>query len=271
LSLTAAALRALQSPLLARARQPAPTDWLPVVMAGVEVGVANPDVASFLATNVPRFMLLDYRLVLDDGDLDVTSRSALLFDAASRLRAAGLIWGWRNEQLDVRPAPDADPIATIERSACRALGVTTRAVHLNAFTPKGDLVIARRAAHKQIDPGLWDNLVGGMVPAGESEADGLAREAHEEAGIDITLQTLVRGGRVQVARVVPEGFQSEIVQVFDAVLPANVAPHNNDGEVAEFATRATADVLVAIERGEFTLESALATLDTLLRRAETAQ
>jgi isopentenyldiphosphate isomerase len=268
LSLDAAALRALQSSLLARARQPAPADWLPVVMARVAVGVVNPDVASFLASHVSRFMLLDYRLVLDDDDLDVTARSALLFDAACRLRDAGLIWGWRNEQLDVRPVPDAEPIATIERSACRALGVTTRAVHLNAFTPNGDLMIARRAAHKQIDPGLWDNLVGGMVPAGESEGDALAREAHEEAGIDIARHTLVRGGHVRVARVVPEGFQSEIVQVFDAVLPPGTAPHNNDGEVAEFATRDCMEVLAAIERGEFTLESALVALDALLRRGD---
>jgi len=267
LSLDTAALRALQSPLLARARQSAPADWLPVVMAGAEVGVANPDIASFLANHVQRFLLLDYRLVLDDDDLDTTTRSALLFDAASRLRDAGLIWGWRNEQLDVRPAPDADPVATIERSACRALGVTTHAVHLNAFTHGGDLVLARRAPHKQIDPGLWDNLVGGMVPAGESEVDALAREAHEEAGLDIAPLTLVRGGRVQIARVVPEGFQSEMVQVFDAVLPPGTVPHNNDGEVAAFATRGATDVLAAIERGEFTLESALVALDALLRRA----
>ncbi len=260
-------LRALQARLLARAQQPAPSDWLPVVMADAEVGVAHPDVAAFLAEHEPRFVLLDYRLVLDDADLDARSRSALLFDAAARLRDAGLLRGWRDEPLDIRPRPDAAPIATIERAACRTLGITTTAVHLNAFTPAGEMVVARRADHKQIDPGLWDNLVGGMVPAGESELDALAREAHEEAGLDLAALAPVRGGRVHVTRVVPEGLQSEIVQVFDAVLPAHVQPRNVDGEVATIEVRPVDAVVAAIERDEFTLESALVALDALLRRA----
>ncbi|MGE5336191.1 MAG: DUF4743 domain-containing protein [Gemmatimonadota bacterium] len=260
-------LRALQAGLLARARQPAPPDWLPVVMAGAEVGIAHPDVASFLATHEPRFVLLDYRLVLEDADLDLRARTALLFDAAARLRDAGLLRGWRDESLDVRPAPDALPIAAIERAACRTLGITTTAVHLNAFTPTGDMVVARRADHKQIDPGRWDNLVGGMVPAGESELDALAREAHEEAGLDLAGLAVVRGGRVHVTRVVAEGFQSEIVQVFDAALPAHAQMRNIDGEVAAIEVRPIDAVVAAIERDEFTLESALVALDALLRRA----
>lgn len=259
-------LRALQAKLLARARRPAPDDWLPVVMADAQVGVAHPDVAAFLAEHEPRFVLLEYRLVLDDAGLDATARTALLFDAAVRLRDAGLLRGWRDERLDVRPTPDAAPIATIERAACRTLGITTTAVHLNAFTPAGAMVVARRAAHKQIDPGLWDNLVGGMVPAGESELDALAREAQEEAGLDLATLAVERGGRVHVTRVVPEGFQSEIVQAFDAVLPPRAQPRNVDGEVAAIEMRPTEDVVAAIERDQFTLESALVALDALLRR-----
>lgn len=259
-------LLALQSALLARARQPAPPDWLPVVMAGAEVGIAHPDVARFLATREPRFALLDHRLVLDDAGLDATARTALLYDAAVRLREAGLLRGWRDEALDIRPAPGAAPLATIERAACRTLGITTTAVHLNAFTPAGGMVVARRAAHKQIDPGLWDNLVGGMVPAGESELDALAREAHEEAGLDLATLAVTRGGRVHVTRVVPEGFQSEIVQVFDAVLPPHAQPRNLDGEVAAIEVRPIEAVVAALERDEFTLESALVALEALLRR-----
>ncbi len=259
-------LQALQAGLLVRARQPAPPDWLPVVMAGTEVGIAHPDVAGFLATREPRFVLLDYRLVLDDADLDARARTALLFEAAARLRDAGLLRGWRDEALDIRAPPDAAPIATIERAACRTLGITTTAVHLNAFTPAGDMVVALRAVHKQIDPGRWDNLVGGMVPAGESELDALAREAHEEAGLDLATLAVTRGGRVHVTRVVPEGFQSEIVQVFDAVLPPHALPRNLDGEVEAIEFRPVEAVVAAIERDEFTLESALVALDALLRR-----
>ncbi len=260
-------LRQMQARLLVRAQQPPPHDWLPVVIAGSEVGVASPEVASFLAAETPHFALTDYRLVLLDDELDAARRSALLHDCALRLRDAGLLRGWRDEPLDVRADPDAAPVARIERAACRTLGITTTAVHLNAFTPDGALIVARRAAHKQIDPGLWDNLVGGMVPAGESELLALQREAIEEAGLDLGPFTPARGGRVQVTRRVPEGFQSELVQVFDVTLPDDVELRNQDGEVAAIERRRAASVLEAIERDEFTLESALVTLDTLLRRA----
>jgi 8-oxo-dGTP pyrophosphatase MutT (NUDIX family) len=235
-------------------------------MAGGEVGVASPEVASLLASSTPHFALADYRLLLLDAGLDAAGRSALLADCALRLRDAGLLRGWRDERLDIRPTPEAAPIAVIERAACRALGVTTTAVHLNAFTTGGELIVARRADHKQIDPGLWDNLVGGMVPAGESEEQALAREALEEAGLDLGAVAVARGGRVQVTRQVPEGFQSEIVQVFDGVVADNAELRNQDGEVAAIEARPPEAVIEAIERDEFTLEAALVTLDALLRR-----
>jgi len=257
---------ALRAILAARAAVPPPDDWLPVVVGGHEVGVANPDIATFLGTEAHRFVLLDYRLVAEDEGLDFAGRSALLAGAAAALREAGLVRGWRDELLDVRPHPDHVPIATIERAACRALGITTTAVHLNAFTPDGDLVVARRALHKQIDPGLWDNLVGGMVPAGEPEVAALAREAVEEAGLDLAPLAPRRGGRVHVTRLVPEGYQSEIVQVFDVVLPEAVHLANQDGEVAAIERRTLDQVLEGIEEDRFTLESALVLLDGLRRR-----
>ena len=263
----ATALAALRARLLERAQQPAPRDWLPVVMARREVGIAGPEVAGFLATATPHFSLVDYRLVLLDDGLDASRRSALLADCALRLRDAGLLRGWRDELLDVRPTPEDPPVAAIERAACRTFGITTAAVHLNAFSPAGELIVARRAGHKQIDPGLWDNLVGGMVPAGESWEQALQREALEEAGLELDPATVSRGGRVHVTRRVPEGFQSEIVQVFDTVLADGTELRNQDGEVAAIERRSVGSALAAIERDEFTLESALVTLDALLRRA----
>ena len=258
-------IETLRAGLLRRATEPAPDDWLPVVISGEEVGIAHPDVATFLGTDEHRFVLLDYRLIAEDDGLDAAGRSALLASAARALHDAGLTRGWRNELLDIRPQPDAAPIATLERAACRTLGITTRAVHLNAFSPDGRAIVARRADHKQIDPGLWDNLVGGMVPAGESDEDALIRESQEEAGLDIAPMALARGGRIHVTRIVPEGYQSEIVQVFDAVIPDDVTLANQDGEVTAIERRDVASVLAAIERNEFTLESALVLLDSLLR------
>jgi 8-oxo-dGTP pyrophosphatase MutT (NUDIX family) len=259
-------LLAAQARLQARARQRAPDDWLVVAIGTRPVGVTSPQVAAFLTAAPPPFRIAGNTLLLHDAGLDQAGRTALLFDAACHLREAGLLRGWRDELLDVRPTPDEAPLAQIERAACRTLGITTTAVHLNAFSPAGEIVVARRAAHKQIDPGLWDNLVGGMVPAGESEEEALRREAQEEAGLDIAAWPLARGGRIHVTRVVPEGYQSEIVQVFDTVLPSGTEPRNQDGEVEGFARLTAGRVVEAIERDEFTLEAALAILDALLRR-----
>ena len=77
---------------------------------------------------------------------------------------------------------------------------------------------------------------------------------------------LARGGRIHVTRIVPEGYQSEIVQVFDAVIPDTVALANQDGEVAAIERRDIASVLDGIERNQYTLEAALVLLDSLLRR-----
>lgn len=261
-----AQLKALQTRLLGRAQHPLPRDWLPVVIAGGTVGIASPEVASFLAADTPHFALRDYRLVLLDDSLDATARSALLQDCALRLRDAGMLRGWRDERLDVRLEPGAPPVAVIERAACRTLGLATTAVHLNAFAADGRVWVARRAAHKQIDPGLLDNLVGGMVPAGEDDLTALAREAMEEAGLDITGWPLRRGGRIRFTRPVPEGFQVEEVQVFDATLPSDAQPRNQDGEVCEIECWPLPRVMAALEMDAFTLEAALVTIDGLHRK-----
>jgi 8-oxo-dGTP pyrophosphatase MutT (NUDIX family) len=261
-----ARIAALRAALAARADQPPPADWLPVVVGGHEVGTTSPEIAGFLRGASERFGLRDGRLVVDDAGLDADRRSALLAGAARALHAAGLLRGWRGEVLPVRTPAEPTPIAFVERAACRPLGLTTTAVHLCAFTAGADLIIARRAAHKQIDPGCWDTLVGGMVAAGESEEQTLAREALEEAGLDLAPLAPVRGGRLHVRRRVAEGYQSEIVQVFDALIPQGTRLVNRDGEVATIERRDPQSVLAAIAAGQFTLEAALATLDALARR-----
>ncbi len=255
----------LHAQLTARASVPPPQDWLPVLLAGVRVGTASPDVASFLATADDRCALLDYSLVFDDEALDLAGRTALLNDLAHRLRDAGLLRGWRNEQLDVRPLDGGAALASIERTACRALGIATHAVHLNGFTADGRLWVAQRAPHKGVDPNMWDNLVGGMVSSGEDELLALERESFEEAGFDLKRHRALRGGLVREQRPIPEGHMVETVQVFDLVLPADFVPKNEDGEVQRFELRTIDAVLDAIERDEFTVEAALVTLDGLVR------
>jgi len=258
-----ARLRQLGERLQARARPPLPAELVPFHVARTHVGDAQPAIARFVAERVPGFVLNNGVLAMRDSALNINARTSLLAEAAEHMRTGGLITGWRDELLAVgNPA-----VAKIERAACRAFGITTEAVHLNAYASREALIVARRAAHKQFDPGLWDNLVGGMVAADESLHKALTREAVEEAGLHINLLELQRGRSFQMLRPLPEGLQSEIIHVYDALVPEEVSLQNQDGEVDAIERRTLDEVINAIENGEFTLESALVTLESVTRRA----
>ncbi|MDR0768593.1 MAG: NUDIX domain-containing protein [Dysgonamonadaceae bacterium] len=57
-------------------------------------------------------------------------------------------------------------------------------VHLYVFNGRGELLLQKRAANKDIQPGKWDTSVGGHVNSGESVEDALYREAKEELGME---------------------------------------------------------------------------------------
>ena len=259
-------LWSIAAALHARAQPVRPAELRPLLLAGHTVGWTQPAVATFLAQHASGFFEHHGTLRLQDEALDAPARSALLFEAALRLRDAGLVSGWRDEQLAIRDRPGGDVLATVERAACRALGIITEAVHLNAYADDGTLVVARRAPHKPIDPNRWDNLVGGMVPAGETLEQALEREAWEEAGLELDRIEVHHGRTFHVRRPVSEGYQSEFIHVYDATLAPDTSCANQDGEVAAIEHRSLADVVAAIENEEFTLEAALATLESLTRR-----
>lgn len=267
---TAARLWTMAERLQARAAPPRPAALRPLFIGGHAVGWVAPPVAAFLAGSSHAFRLDGGGLRLLDDGLDAASRSGLLRHAAMQLRDAGFVSGWRDELLAVRCDDSPAVLASVERAACRTFGITTEAVHLNAYADDGSLVVARRADHKPIDPGRWDNLVGGMVPAGETLEQALEREAWEEAGLELDRIEVHRGRSFHVRRPVAEGYQSERIHVYDATLPADAACANQDGEVAAIAYRSIADVVSAIENDEFTLEAALVTLESLSRRSGSA-
>ena len=256
----------LRHRLLARARTLPEPDAVSLIVARKPCGIANARAAAILARSGIGFHFHDGVLELDDEGLDFAGRSARLHQAAQRLQQEGMVQSWRNEQLEVRAQPDQPALATIDRCAVRVLGITTYSVHLNGFLPDGQLLVALRSARKRVDPGLWDNLAGGMISAGESLEAALAREAHEEAGIELAHLPITAGSRFPVRRPIGEGILAEVVHVFDVELPAGIRVQNLDGEVERFEARRVADVLAGIELGEFTVEAALASLDALQRR-----
>jgi 8-oxo-dGTP pyrophosphatase MutT (NUDIX family) len=187
---------------------------------------------------------------------------------ASTLHQANCLKSWRNELLAVFSGERHHALGAIERAAVRTLGLLTKAVHLNAWTPNGQLWIARRSLTKSTDPGMWDTLAGGLISAGQDAEQALLRESFEEAGL-APRQLAQRSAMRHVQRIcrrLPEGYQIEDVLASSCVLAAGVQPVNVDGEVMEIVTASVPEVLEKIVAGQFTLEAALVLLEDITRR-----
>ncbi|MDB5946708.1 MAG: hypothetical protein JWQ33_1734 [Ramlibacter sp.] len=189
---------------------------------------------------------------------DVTASLAVI---AVAMRDAGLAGAWRDEQLAVT-TPAGVRLGTVERAAVRPLGITTCAVHLIGTAVDGRHWVQQRSLTKPNDPGLWDTLVGGMVPAADSLEDALARETWEEAGLRLSqMQALSYGGRVGTQRPARDGqgsgYVDELIDWFRCVVPPGVEPCNQDGEVSQFALLTGEDLVRRLADGEFTHEAGL--------------
>lgn len=203
---------------------------------------------------------------LRDAGQDAAGRSDMLQQLALRLRAAGLVPGWRNELCELLDE-DGRELARFERGAFRTLGLRNRAVHVNGCLPDGQLWIARRAAHKASSPNKLDNMAAGAITAGESPAQCAVRELWEEAGVpaEIAMLTRFTGGHVTSLRTLRHGVHDEVILCADLPLPEGFRPTCQDGEVAEFMCMDRAAVSGAILDGEFSVEAGLVVRDWLAR------
>ncbi len=193
----------------------------------------------------------------DEGWAVANPGDPALAAIARWLHEEGVASRWRDELLPVVDAEDR-PLAAMERSVVRVLGLKTFAVHLAGRSADGGFWVQQRAFDKATDPGRWDTLMGGQSAAGESIAATLARETWEEAGLVADeLHGLDRAADVIVRRPVAEGYMDERIAVFHAVLPAGVEPVNRDGEVVAFECLREAALRERLAAGAFTLEATL--------------
>lgn len=241
---------------------------LPFTIAGVAVGwIARADLP--LLQRWPEVFLLAADEVALDPALDTAERRTAALDQVVRaLAAGGRITGWRNERYAIRNDFDAPALALIERAAARFFGTLSFGVHANGIVA-GDaarLWLARRSLGKPVDPGLFDNVVGGGIAWGYGIVETLHKECWEESGIPAALAVQAAPGRsLSLLREVPEGVQAERLYVYDLPLPADFQPVNQDGEVSEHRLLGTDAVLELIAHGEVTVDASLVTLDWLLR------
>lgn len=177
--------------------------------------------------------------------------------------------GWRHERFVLRDRSagilldgSAQPRPLVlERSLFRPLGLLSSSVQLNLLTPQGKYWVGRRAAHKRIDPGLWDAAAAGGLPAHELAATAVRREAAEEAGLGEHVFPHMRFvGRVRVCRLLPDCLHHEQVWVFTACLPESEQPTPCDGEVEVFDCVWPGEILRRYRAGQFNHEAACGSL-----------
>ena len=247
-----------------RAQQPPLRPRAPLRVGADVVGSLLPEVAQQFAAG-----LLHPRAQGWQVEGDVTDS---LNQLADRMRAQALghvAHYWRNEQLGIY-ADSGARLGSVERGAVRPLGIATRAVHLVGHTPDGKVWVQQRALTKANDPGQWDTLMGGMISAQDSLQAALARETHEEAGLDIhALQGVVHRGCVRICRPADDevpgrptapvglGYVVEAIDWFEATVPDGMVPVNQDGEVAQFECLTPAQLVERLQQDAFTLEAAL--------------
>ncbi|KPF43611.1 hypothetical protein IP87_11595 [beta proteobacterium AAP121] len=204
-----------------------------------------------------------------------SERDAALAEVHAALRALGCIRAWRDEPFPLFDPETGAVLATMERAAARFWGSLTLGAHANGYVADAQgrpthLWIAQRAFDKATDPGLYDNLIGGGVPTGQTPLQALQREGWEEAGLNAAQMAGVQASAVlRLHRDVPEGRQFEDLHAYDLALPAGLRPQNQDGEVAGFhllpVDEAMALAAGTSPRGRMTLDAALVTLAFALR------
>ena len=236
-----------------------PAGRTPLRLGAAQVGWVSPGIAAALAG------------LGGSNERDgVTVAAAELYGMARRLAEQGM-FRFRDEAFDVRATPDGAVLAQLDRGALPAMGVRAEGVHLNGLIQRTDglwIWVARRAAHKSLDPGKLDHLVGGGVPAGLSPLETLVKEADEEAAIPASLIAAAAPvARLSYAMDRPEGLRRDRLHCYDLMLPESFVPHPRDGEVEAFELWPLQAVLDEVRRSDtFKFNVNLVLIDLFLRK-----
>jgi 8-oxo-dGTP pyrophosphatase MutT (NUDIX family) len=257
---------------LQQAMQPLPEEAMPWYLgeAHSPTGYLTPEHAKVLLSLRQDWQRVPHGLRWDTPEKTHASRSLALANLAAELRELGHVTGWRNEKFSywpdaiilanghpIEPTDALSAAFEMERAAYRFFGLRAHAVHVNGFTEDGFLWCGRRSLTKATDPGMLDNIAAGGLPVGESLQICGVREMAEEAGLSEALAlTAVAQGQVTTCRSVPRGWHHETLWVYNLLMPADVQPVNQDGEVAEFSLLSPAQVVQAIASKRMTVDAA---------------
>ncbi|OGV34047.1 MAG: hypothetical protein A2020_01095 [Lentisphaerae bacterium GWF2_45_14] len=141
---------------------------------------------------------------------------------------------------------DGAVIGTAPRSECHGNpALVHRCAHVVVYHPDGRILLQKRSAAKDIQPGKWDTAVGGHLQVGEDFESGARREMNEELGLDpaVPLEFLFDSK-------IRNDIESEKVRVFSVV---SSGPFQFDrDEVSEVRFWTVSELKDSLERDDFT-------------------
>jgi 8-oxo-dGTP diphosphatase len=107
-------------------------------------------------------------------------------------------------------------------------------VVVGALVAGGQVLLGHRSPHKHAHPDAWD-LPGGVIEAGESELNALARELHEELGVHIATDSAEHLCHVTAGPAEAPALLSAWLVRHWLGTPANLAPEEHV-DIAWFGT-----------------------------------
>lgn len=187
--------------------------------------------------------------------------------------------GWRNEKYAIYN-PSSTVYFLMERAVTALFGVVTYGVHIVGYVPGKTsrdirIWVPRRALNKPTWPGYLDNTVAGGVGYPASLWETAVKECGEEAGLDpqYVSSRLVSTGVVSYLYRATDDLtnelsviQPEVEYVMDLEMDEDTVPEPADGEVESFELHSVGRVLELILEGKFKPNTALITVDFLIRR-----
>ncbi len=136
-------------------------------------------------------------------------------------------------------------IGRATRSECHTNpSLIHRVAHVLVFTSAGELILQKRAADKDIQPGKWDTSVGGHCDEGEDYGAAAYREMEEELGIKGPTLTFIN------SYIMRSQVETESVHTFTCTYDGDISHHPK--EIDEVRAWSMEDIKKNLGTGLFT-------------------
>ena len=130
------------------------------------------------------------------------------------------------------------------RSEVHGNNLLHRAVHILIFNETGEVYLQLRSRRKDRHPLRWDSSAAGHVQAGEEYDDAAQREVHEELGIDVRPERIVKLAG-------SERTDNEFIWVYRATHNGPMKPSADEIEAGDFFPVRVVDGWIAVRLEEF--------------------